>query len=117
MELLPERFQPLLNTMVCQFGDTVVPIFTINWFFVLSYTSNPFAGLEIAAIPAVLILGINNPFDVLLTSSMADTSPGDEVALIAALCAFIVITTEVHRIIKMYCFIQNIFYVLVKKHG
>jgi len=67
----PDKLHPLEATMVCQLGVAGVPIFTINWFFIVSNTSKPFAGLVIADTVAVFIRGINIPLELLLTSSIA----------------------------------------------
>src|SRR5436190_11137609 len=68
---LPDKLHPLVATMVSQSGAAAVPIFTINWFFNVSNTSNPLAGLVIAVIAAELIRGISRPFVPPLISRMA----------------------------------------------
>jgi hypothetical protein len=70
--LFPPRLHPLLNTTVCQFGDVVVPILIINWFWLVSSTINPFAGLLIDSRDDVDILGMSNPLLVLLISNLAE---------------------------------------------
>jgi hypothetical protein len=46
-------------------------MFTISWLVEVSSTNKPFAGLPMDVIPDVPILGISNPFEVLLISSIA----------------------------------------------
>src|SRR5215831_16691231 len=82
--------------MVCQLGNEGVPIFTINWFFVLSYIKSPFAGLPTAEMAVLLIRGMSNPLELLLTSNTADASGDKELALIATFCELTTLTRK-HR--------------------
>ena len=83
----PDKPQPLFAIIVCQFGTAAVPIFTINWFFVLSNTSNPLAGFTMAIIAAAFIRGIKTPFVILLISSIALLSGALASLFMATFCA------------------------------
>lgn len=51
----------------------------------------------------VLILGISNPFDVLLISSMAEASAGEEELLIATFCEYVMVVNKQIRNENNFC--------------